>query len=129
MQSPASTSSLYASPEPLYPLLAFAQRLHDTFLAAGFLLPPAKERPLKMHATLVNTIYAKKSASGKHRWGKGSGKIDARQVIEAWRDTTWAENVRIERLALCGMGAKKVEDAAGRAIDECYAELASVDLP
>lgn len=83
-----------------------------------------------MHATLVNTIYAKKSAvSGKNRWGKGSGKIDARKVIEKWGDTTWAEDVRVEKVAICEMGAKKVKDETGSVIDEVYTEIASVALP
>ena len=129
MQSPASTSNLYASPNPSHPILPFAQRLHDRFLAASFLLPPSNNRSLKLHATLVNTIYVKKSTGGKNRWGKGSGKIDARKIIEKWGETTWAEDLRIEKVAICEMGAKKMEDAEGKVVDECYIEVASVELP
>ena len=129
MQSPASTSSLYASPNPLHPILSFAQRLHDSFLAAGFLLVSPNDRPLKLHVTLVNTIYTKKSTGGKNRWGKGSGKINARELIETWGETTWAEDVRVEKVAICEMGAKKVVDGEARLVDEVYTEVASVELP
>ena len=77
----------------------------------------------------MNTIYVKKSAGGKNRWGKGSGKIDAQEVIERWGETTWAEDIRVEKVAVCEMGAKKVENEEGKVIDEVYKELASVDLP
>lgn len=129
MQSPTSTSSLFASPSPLHPMLPFAQRLHDAFLSAGLLLAPPNKRSLKLHATLANTIYVKKSEAGKNRWGKGSGKIDAREVIERWGETTWAEDVRVEKVAICEMGAKKVLDDDGKVVDEVYKEVASVDLP
>ena len=129
MQSLTSTSSLYASPLPLHPILPFAQRLHDAFLAGGFLLPPPGNRSLKLHATLVNTIYVKKTAGGKSRWGKGSAKIDAREVIKRWGETTWAEDVRMEKVAICKMGAKKVMDAEGKIVDEVYQEVASMELP
>lgn len=129
MQSPMSTSSLYASPTPLHPILPFAQRLHDAFLAAGFLLPPPSNRSLKLHATLVNTIYVKQSAGGKSRWGKGSAKIDAREVLEKWGETTWAEGVKLEKVAICEMGAKKVKNEEGKVVDEVYQEVASLELP
>ena len=125
MQSPMSTSILYASPTPLYPILPFAQRLHDAFLTAGFLLPPPADRPLKLHVTLVNTIYVKKKAGGR----KSSMKVDARELIDCWGEMTWAEDVRVEKVAVCEMSARKVRDEEGEVVDEIYYEIVSVELP
>ena len=130
MHSPGATSSLYASPKPSHRIYSFAQRLHDIFQDAGLLLPSPNKRPLRLHATLVNTIYAKRSAvSGKNRWRKGSGKIDAVEVIEKFGETTWAKDVRLEKVAICEMGAEKVKDKEGNVVDEVYKEIASVLLP
>ena len=58
MQSPHKTSILYASVEDASSrLLPFASNLKKSFTEAGFLVLDA--RPLKLHATIVNTIYAK----------------------------------------------------------------------
>ncbi|KAF1991496.1 hypothetical protein K402DRAFT_304186, partial [Aulographum hederae CBS 113979] len=108
MHSPKSTSILYALPtDPTKRLYPFASTLQSAFTSAGFLL--ADDRPLKLHATVVNTIYA---AGGRRRDGNGGKrkkffKIDARDVLERYRGFAWAEDVRIERVAICKMGAKK----------------------
>ncbi|KAI5197000.1 hypothetical protein E4T39_07493 [Aureobasidium subglaciale] len=58
MQSPTKTSILYIVPTDatnrLYPLCS---ALRNTFTSAGLLVPD--NRPLNLHATLVNTIYIK----------------------------------------------------------------------
>ena len=77
----------------------------------------------------MNTIYAKRTTSGKNRWSSGSGKIDAREVLAKWGESTWAEGVRVEKVAICEMGAKKVENEEGKVVDEAYKEVASVELP
>ena len=67
------------------------------------------------------------------RWGKGSGRFDATALIERYRDVVWASDVRIEKVAICEMGAKDVlggEDSGGVVVvDQVYREIASVELP
>ena len=132
MHSPSSTSILYASPldvtARLYP---FSLALRQAFTNAEFLLPD--DRDLRLHATIVNTIYAKEKISrakgrGHGKNNKGSRKFDAQEVIAKYRDFEWAQDVHIERVSICEMGAKKIiEDE--EVINEEYLEIASVPLP
>ena len=85
-------------------------------------------RPMKLHATVVNTIYAREAKSGKKRWGKGSGKFDARELVERYREFEWARDVRMEKVSICEMGAKKVLEGEV-VVDQVYTEVASVPLP
>lgn len=58
MQSPTKTSILYIRPhDPTNRLHPLCQALRKTFTEAGLLVPDA--RPLRLHATIVNTIYIK----------------------------------------------------------------------
>ncbi|CAF9922121.1 hypothetical protein IMSHALPRED_005349 [Imshaugia aleurites] len=129
LRPPTSTSSLHASPTPSSPhLLPFATALRAAFTAAGFLIPDS--RPLTLHATLVNTIYARSAKSGKNRWTKGSGRFDATRLIERYKDVEWARDVRIEKVAVCEMGARVVGvEEGGGGVDQVYREVASVELP
>ena len=81
----------------------------------------------------MNTIYTRPHhrvpASGKKRWGKGSGKFDATQLIERFKGWEWARDVRIERVAICEMGARDIVGEGGRVVDQVYREVASVELP
>ncbi|MCJ1459530.1 hypothetical protein MMC28_009909 [Mycoblastus sanguinarius] len=127
MHSPSKTSMLYAAPTDSPPsLLPFCNSLRINFTTAGFLVPETRE--LRLHATIVNTIYAQKSASGKQRWKKGSTKIDAQDLIEKWKDFEWAKNVRIEKVAICEMGAKDIMEG-DKVVGQEYVEVASVPLP
>lgn len=125
MQAPTSTSSLYVNPTPTHILTPFAISLQTAFKAAGLLLPDP--RPLKLHATLVNTIYARPTASGKKRWSKDSRKIDASALIERYREHIWARDVTVDRVAICEMGAKEVKEGED-VVDKVYREVASVPL-
>ncbi|KAH0369056.1 hypothetical protein KCU65_g3620, partial [Aureobasidium melanogenum] len=58
MQSPKKTSILYIRPQDTTNRLqTLCQALRKTFTDAGLLVPDT--RPLKLHATIVNTIYVK----------------------------------------------------------------------
>ncbi|CAD0092488.1 unnamed protein product [Aureobasidium mustum] len=58
MQSPSKTSILYIRPQdPTNRLEILCQVIRKTFTDAGLLVPDT--RPLKLHATIVNTIYVK----------------------------------------------------------------------
>ncbi len=129
MHKPSSTSILYASPlddtSRLYP---FSLALQQAFTKAEFLLP--EDRDLLLHATIVNTTYAKEKKArvkgGGH--GKGSRKFDAQEVIAKYRDFKWAKDLRIEKLSICEMGAKKIIENE-EVVDEEYLEIAGVPLP
>lgn len=130
MHSPQSTSILYTAPtDPSSRLHPFCLSLQSLFRAHDLLVPDS--RPLKLHATLVNTIYAK----GRGR-GSGHGpdanaplKFDARGLLERYEGCVWAEGVLLDRVAICEMGAKKVVGEGGEVLGEEYVEVASVALP
>lgn len=132
MHTPSSTSILYASPlddtSRLYP---FALALQQAFTNAELLLHD--DRDLRLHATIVNTIYTKdkkaRTQGGGHgKNSRGSRKFDAQEVIAKYEDFEWAKDVHIERLSVCEMGAEKiVED--GKVVNEEYLEIASLPLP
>ncbi|KJX94157.1 hypothetical protein TI39_contig4214g00014 [Zymoseptoria brevis] len=151
MHAPQSTSILYAEPvdssQRVYP---FCVALQALFRSKGFLVPD--DRSLKLHATIVNTIYAKGNrrptrqkldstvpgpAAGKlEDRSRGHGpnakapiKLDARSLIEKYEDFLWAKNIVLDRIAICEMGAKKVHDAQGNVVEEKYTEVAHVELP
>ena len=183
MHSPHKTSILYSAPTDktgrLYPLCLGLQKL---FKDQGFLVEDTRQ--LKLHATIVNTIYAK----GKKRLHKaeakqqtpeapsndtaagetigppeecqprevGSGqtnppeiqgrvrderpqghgpnanaplKINATAMLEKYKEFVWAEEVVLDRVAICQMGAKKIFDENGIVKEEEYTEVASIRLP
>jgi len=120
MGSPAATSVLYAAPtDATGRLWGFCNALRKEFVEAGFLVP--EERPLLLHATVVNMVYAKERGRKKGKppvkgdggAGRGKGKIDARGLREEWEGYVWAEGVRVERVAVCEMGARVVEGREG----------------
>jgi activating signal cointegrator complex subunit 1 len=172
MHPPRKTSILYIAPSDesrrLYP---FCLALQKTFTEAGFLLPD--DRKLKLHATIVNTIYAKGrtkrltpnkksmretpdpeqtanpgpevpkgqededgNAPEQDDRSQGHGpdakaplRLDATAILERFQDFVWAENVVLDRIAICEMGAKKITNADGNVIGEEYTEVAAIELP
>jgi activating signal cointegrator complex subunit 1 len=74
MHSPTNTSILYIPPsDPTQRLYPFCLSLQKLFQNEGLLLPDNRE--LKLHATIVNTIYAKgrKKRAGPKRKGSHGG--------------------------------------------------------
>lgn len=162
MHSPRNTSILYIDPfDPSQRLYNFCLTLQKLFKDNGFLLPD--DRKLNLHATIVNTIYAKgkKRSTGNtdRSAARGDGesqaagsseatkpdeedrsqghgpnanaplKMNARSLLEKYKDFVWAENVTLDRIAICEMGAKKKMDPQGNVVSEEYTEVASVALP
>ena len=108
-------------------------------------------RPLVLHATVLNTIYARgkkgvkakgqrgeRKRGGERKWR--DGKFDARYLIDRYEHMVWMEGVRIEKVAICEMGAKDVvEEEEGESVgndpnepriaQQEYKEIASVELP
>ncbi|KAK3315353.1 AKAP7 2'5' RNA ligase-like domain-containing protein [Apodospora peruviana] len=127
MQStaPAKASVLYAPPvdDPSGVLYRVCEKLREAFHESG--LMARENRPLLLHATIVNTVYVK----GGGRKGKGGRRekltIDARGVLERYEDQVWMEDVQVEKVAICKMGAKKVvlEDGAEDEVYEVVDEI------
>lgn len=163
MHAPQNTSILYIDPsDPTERLYPFCLSLQKLFKDESILLPD--DRQLKLHATLVNTIYAKggkrmpanrnerknvvetqssSSAQGEdpaslqnNDRSQGHGpnanallKFDARPLLEKFKEFVWAEDVVLDRIAICEMGANKQTDANGAVVSEEYTEVASIALP
>lgn len=104
-----------------------------------------------LHATVLNTIYARGKKGGTRKGQSGEkgrrgrinrrdGKFDATYLMERYENMVWMEGVRVEKVAICEMGAKDVvvEEEAGSVGDgqdeqrmqqQEYKEIASVELP
>lgn len=145
MQSPSKATVLYAPPvDPLGHLQRFCEKVKDAFVQKGLMMEEGG-RPLLLHATVVNTIYVKgrnsqQQAGGKAAGGGGGGgggkkghhghrgggnrrerlTIDAREILERYEDYTWMEDVKVETVAICRMGAKKELGVGGVVVDEAY---------
>lgn len=130
MHSPSSTSILYTSPQdPTSRLQSLCEALRIAFTEAGFVV--SETRPLLLHATIVNTLYVKDRSKRLRGGGHGKeGKVkrgfDARQILEKYEEHVWAEGVQLDRIAICEMGAKKIDGEEGT---EEYVEIGSISLP
>jgi activating signal cointegrator complex subunit 1 len=130
MHDPVQTSILYAPPvDEDGSLYVFCNRLRSVFLDTGFLIP--ETRPLLLHASIVNTIYAQGGQRGGGRHGRKRTKmvIDARGLLETYKEKTWV-NARLEKVAICRMGAQKIRDVHGRETgDEAYVIESEIEMP
>ncbi|KAG9185684.1 hypothetical protein G6011_07015 [Alternaria panax] len=206
MQAPHKTSILYAEPQdPSQRLQPFAAALREQFMEKGFV--EKDDRPLRLHATITNTIYAKPKKYGRGRskhsklkdglkhmehkvsphhhtnrddtltshidndnpedettsaagsldgdnitappdlsttesprpTGEGHGpdgkswmRFDARNLIEKYKGFVWAEDVRVDRVCICKMGAKKIwsggVEGEGEVVDERYEVVCEKDI-
>ncbi|KAF2995773.1 hypothetical protein E8E14_000862 [Neopestalotiopsis sp. 37M] len=131
MQSASKASTLYAPPVDTDGVLQrFCEELKAAFEEAGFMI--SDKRPLLLHATILNTIYIKGRRSNNQPRGGGGGggkkrekiTIDARGILERYEDQVWMENVPIEKIAICRMGAKATEDGQ----DQAYEVEAEIDV-
>lgn len=121
MQSPTKTSVLYAPPVDVDgsgTLYRFCDVVRRVFMEAGLMADEG--RPLLLHATVVNTIYAKGS-DGRRRREKLM--LDASNIMARYEDFTWVDVLEVGRFAVCKMGAKKLDDG-----DAAYEEIASVEI-
>ncbi|KAM5348599.1 hypothetical protein ACJ41O_008423 [Fusarium nematophilum] len=122
MQDPAKTSVLYAPPVDTDGILyRFCEKIKAAFQEAGFMAEDS--RPLLLHATVINTIYVRGSRGGQGRGGRREKlTIDARDIVSRYDDYVWMEDLPIEKVTLCRMGAKKIEGTD----DEAYEVEAEV---
>ncbi|KAH7215001.1 AKAP7 2'5' RNA ligase-like domain-containing protein [Fusarium oxysporum] len=113
----ASTSVLYAPPVDTEGILQkFCEQIKTTFQEAGLMVKD--DRPLVLHATVVNTIYVK-DGRGRRR---EKLTIDARDIVSSYDDYVWLEDMPLDKVTLCRMGAKKIEGTD----DEAYEVVAEV---
>lgn len=107
MQPAAKASVLYAPPsDPAGVLYDFCKLLQRPFQDRGLMID--ENRPLLLHATMVNTVYVKNGGGAR---GKRREKLtmDAREVLRRYEDHVWAEDMPVTRVALCRMGARAIE--------------------
>jgi activating signal cointegrator complex subunit 1 len=124
MQSAAKASVLYAPPLDTDGVLArFCEKLRSAFQEAGLMVE--ENRHLLLHATILNTIYVKGRNTSREGRGKNRERltIDARQILDRYEDYLWMEDVPLEKIAICKMGAKKQENG-----DEAYEVEAEIDI-
>ncbi|KAI1428815.1 kinase A anchor protein [Xylaria sp. FL1777] len=123
MQSATKASVLYAPPVDSGVLTKFCEKLRSAFQEVGLMMEDS--RPLLLHATILNTIYAKEKSIGRGGKGKSREKltIDARQILDRYDDYLWMDGVPIEKIAICRMGAKKQDNG-----DEAYEIEAEIDV-
>lgn len=113
MQKASQATTLYAPPvDARSHLRPFCERLRARFLEAGLMIDD--NRPLLLHATVVNTIYVKDKGS-RAKGRKKALTLDAASLLDRYEDYVWLENFAVDRVAICKMGAKEVlgEDEEG----------------
>ena len=116
MQAPSKAAVLYAAPvDPLGTLQGFCEKLRAAFQEAELMVED--NRPLLLHATILNTVYVKGRRKNVRRGERLT--IDARGILDRYEDQVWMEDIPVEKIAICRMGAKKVE-VDGIVVDEQY---------
>ncbi|KAF5482781.1 Uncharacterized protein CGCS363_v015160 [Colletotrichum siamense] len=92
---PVRAEILFAHPTCLkYDFDALCQRIRHVFEDSGIF--DKRGFSLFLHATILN---ARKIADG--------GFIDATEILKDYRGHVWIENVPLEEIGICRMGAKK----------------------
>ncbi|KAF4121649.1 activating signal cointegrator complex subunit 1 [Geosmithia morbida] len=122
MRRASATTVLYVPPVDRGGVLRrFCELLRQSFLDAGVMADD--RRPLLLHATVVNTIYVKKQQQQqqddgqRRRQSRQRLELDARDLIARYKDYVWAEELSVRTVAICRMGAIKVEGSDG---DQAY---------
>lgn len=106
MGTPRKASVLYTIPrDATQRLQVFAEGVRQRFVDAGLVVD--EKRELKLHATVLNTVYAKKGG----RKSKGRPMVlDVREVVEQWGESRcFVDDLEIERVAICKMGARDLD--------------------
>lgn len=130
MHDPSQTSVLYASPIDTHGTLqAVSQAIRDRFIKNGYMI--AENRPLLLHATILNTVYVpgvrNQSGTGGHGKKKARLVINSKTLLDDWEDYEWMSDVEVEKIALCRMGARKVQGGDGD--DEEYIVERALSMP
>lgn len=126
MQEPGKATVLYAPPaDPLGILHGFGEKIKAQFKEAGLLAPG--DLPLLLHATIVNTVYVKgRDKHAKKKWERAVI-ADAQAIMDRYEDQVWMEDVPLDKIAICRMGARPVE-RGGVVVDAAYEVEAEIDF-
>lgn len=125
MQKPDKATILYAQPlDPLGTLQEFSERVRAPFKEQGLLV--ADHRPLLLHATIVNTIYVKTKREARRGKKRDRNVIDdAQAILDRYEDHAWMQDVPLEKVVICRMGAKPVVKD-GEVVDVAYEEEGAI---
>jgi activating signal cointegrator complex subunit 1 len=120
MHDASKATILYSPPVDGHGVLQkFCEKIRAAFQEAGLILD--ENRPLLLHATILNTVYVR---GGRQHGNKRERlTIDARGMLDRYDDHVWMENVPVQKIAICRMGAKKLHTG-----DEAYEVEAEVNL-
>lgn len=125
MQKPDRATVLYAPPlDPDGVLQHFAEEIKTIFKDAGLLVP--ENRPLLLHATIVNTTYVKKDRRKGKKWDRIIIK-DAQAIMDRYEEQAWMKAMSLDKIAICRMHAKPVEEN-GAVLDAKYEVEAEIDI-
>lgn len=114
---------LFAPPSDQAGVLhGFSEKIKALFKEANLLAPD--DRPLLLHATIVNTIYVKRN---RKKRGDRTFVSDGRAIMDRYEDQVWLENFPLERIAICRMSAKPIEEN-GTVVDAAYEIEAEVEF-
>ncbi|CAN8103772.1 unnamed protein product [Discula destructiva] len=127
MQNPGQATVLYAPPSDADGRLqGFAESIKAKFkdADAGLLVPD--DRPLLLHATIVNTSYVKRDRRNAQKRERIYVQ-DAQALLDRYENHLWMEAVPLHKIAICKMSAKPVEEN-GVVIDAEYEVVAELDF-
>lgn len=117
------TTVLYAPPtDPDGTLQAFAEAIRGIFQDAGLLV--VDDRPLLLHTTIVNTVYIKGRNNYSTKQGpRGKREMnvikDVQGILDRYEEHLWVQDMPLDRIAICRMGAKPVV-VDGEVVDAMY---------
>ncbi|KAH0565915.1 hypothetical protein GP486_000695 [Trichoglossum hirsutum] len=127
MHPPTSASVLHSIPvDTTNRLGPFCQLLRDSFQREGLI--EDEGRPLLLHATVLNTTYASGRA-GRRDSAKGKITFDASEIISRYEGFMFVKDMRVENVAICRMGARKIVDEETGCATEKYEVVQEVSLP
>ena len=123
MQKASQAKTLYAPPvDARGHLRPFCERLRARFLEAGLMVD--ENRPLLLHATIVNTVYVRGGTRAKGK--RQALTLDAGKLLDRYEDYVWLERFVVDRVAICKMGAKEVLDEDEHGDGAAYEVVAEV---
>lgn len=126
MQQPENATVLYAPPsDPEDSLQAFAEAIAGNFKNAGLLVPD--DRPLLLHATIVNTNHVKQRDKHKTKKWDRIFIADTQALLDRYENQVWMEGVPLDKITICKMSAKPVEEN-GVVTDAKYEVVAELDF-
>lgn len=114
MGSRRMASVLYAMPcDDSGRLKRFAEAVRAAFEAEGLVV--REDREMRLHATVVNTVYIR----GRRGPGRQRETFNAESVVDRYKGVAFAEEVRLDRVAICRMGEVKRADGTSRGYLVC----------